>query len=154
MRSLNYIKSQIEFAAKGTGKITVNQNLIDAFNDVAEFINGKEHNTNFEDSLVLFYLMRVFKIDNELNKLSLSVNNELSNPHLVIDELFLSVKPKENVIDEIYTELKIHQLYNKIPKDKSLKKKDVRNLLDDLLKDAKSFKSFEILKSKKMSYGR
>lgn len=154
MRSLNYIKNQIEFAAKGSGKIPVNQNLIEAFNDVAEFVNKGEFNSDVEDSLMLFYLLQIWKVDNEKNKLLLSKSRkEISDPYLTLESLFMSVKPKENIIDEIFTELKVYQLINKIPKEEIIKKKEVRKLLDELLKEAKKMKKFSLLKAKIHNYG-
>lgn len=158
MRALNYIKRQIEFAVKGTGKITVNQNLIDAFNEVAEYVNSGTPNTNVEDSLILFYLLQQWKVDNLNNKLRIS-NGErgvflLSDTKITLENLFMSAKPKENMIDEIFTELRVYQLYNKFPKEKFIKKKEVRILLDELLKNAKNFNTFDLIKSKIQTYGR
>lgn len=157
MRSLNYIKNQIEFAAKGTGRITVNQNLIEAFNDVAEFINGKYTNSDVEDALMLFHLLQVWKIDNEKSRLKLKYGMkgvyELTNPHVLFDDFFMNIKPKENLIDEAYTELRVHQILNKVDKEDLIKKKDVRILIDDLLKDVRSFKTFDLIKTKKHIYG-
>lgn len=154
MRALNYIRNQIEFAVKGTGRITVNQNLIDSFNDVAEFVNTQEKDTSVEDALILFYLLQVFSVDNVNNRLCLSPNDvEITNPHVAISKLFTLARPKENVIDGIYIELKAYQMMRKVPKEQHIKKKEVRKLLDDLLKDVKNFREFSMIKTKKYNYG-
>jgi len=157
MRALNYIKNQIEYAAKGTGKITVNQNLVDAFNEVASVVNGKVPESNIEDALMLFYLLLIFKVDNNRNEVYLKENRQgimrMSNPYSVLEDLFTIAKPKENMIDEIYTELKINQLVNKIPQEEMIKRSDVKILIEKLLNDAKTFKTLELIKAKKHTYG-
>lgn len=105
---------------------------------------------------MLFYLLQIWKIDNDKNRVKHSENRQgmfkLSNPYITLQDLFLSVVPKENIIDEIYTELRAYQLYNRIPKSEMIKKSDVRKLIDELLKDVRNFKTFAMIKAKKYVY--
>lgn len=156
MRGLNYLRNKIEFAANGNGKITVDKNLVNALNEIIDFVNGKPQNTDSEDALLLFYLLQVWKIDNEKNKLKIEQNRTgiftLSDPFLTLESLLMSARPKENVLDELYTEMRVYQLRNKLPKDDLIKKKDLRQLIDSLLSDVKNFKSFQQIKTKKLNY--
>lgn len=157
MKSLNYIKNRVEFAAAGNKRLTVDHNFVNALNDVIEFVNGKQNNEDAEDALMLFYLLQVWKIDNEKNRVKHSENRQgmftLSNPYITLQDLILSVRPKENIIDEIYTEIRAHQLYNRIPKGEMIKKTEVRKLIEGLLKDVRNFKTFPMIKAKRYVYG-
>ena len=53
MRAVNYFIKRFEYAAKGNGTIKLNQNDIDALNQIIEFYNTNYKNTELEDSLLL-----------------------------------------------------------------------------------------------------
>lgn len=152
MKAVSYLKSQFSYAIKGNGRLNINQNHVDALNEIIDFVNGKSHENDVEDALMLFYLLRIWRIDNEKNKLKLSERKEISNPKLALEELFFSVKPKEAIIDEIFTEFRSHQLMNNVQKTDLIKKNDIRKLLNQLLNHVRNFKSFNLIKSKFKSY--
>ena len=68
MRALNYFIKRFEYAAKGNGTIKLNQNDIDALNQIIEFYNTGNKNTELEDSLLLFYILQNWKVENKNNQ--------------------------------------------------------------------------------------
>ena len=73
MRAVNYFIKRFEYAAKGNGTIKLNQHDIDALNQIIEFYNTNYKNTELEDSLLLFYILQNWKVENRNNEAILFV---------------------------------------------------------------------------------
>lgn len=150
MRAINYFKNRIEFAMKNNGTIKVNQNDIDALNQLIEFSNTNYKNTQLEDSLILFYILQNWKVENRNNQsiaLALNENEDagifkISDSMFLLQKLSLLLEPKETIYDQIAMELWSHQGYNKIPKENWIKKSDVKELLEKEIQTAKLNFSF------------
>lgn len=153
MRPVNYFKNRIEFALKGNGTIKVNQNDLEALNQIIEFYNTNYKNTQLEDSLLLFYILQNWKVENIKNeKIRMSqVSNEQKGIFEISDSIQLLKKigsmlaPKSHLIQFITIELQCHQRMNNVPKEKLITEEIVRELLDKELQIAKS--EFTFIKS-------
>lgn len=146
MRPVNYFKKRFEFALKGNGSIKVNQNDLDALNQIIEFYNANYKNTQLEDSLLLFYLLQNWKVEN-INNEELrmkQVETENSGIFALSDSLYLfskigsMLKPKSSIVKLITTELRLNQIMNRIPEDKRISQETVTELLNRELDIAKT----------------
>lgn len=154
MRALNYLKNSVEYSLKNNGMLRVTQNHIDALNEIIEYFNNncKEDKSeqNLSEALLLFYILQIWKIDNENGKIAVKDGRkwlmELSNPYYSLEKLLMLLNPKERVIDELFTEIRTHQLINNIPREKMIKKSEVINLLEGLLATVKNFKPYNFIK--------
>jgi len=147
MRPVNYFKNRIEYALKGNGTIKVNQNDLEALNQIIEFYNTNYKNTQLEDSLLLFYILQNWKVENKEN-LKLSEISEgifkITDTKLLLQKIGMQLSPKATVIKEITNELRLHQKMNKVPEENLIAFEDVAQLLEDELQIAKN--NFAILK--------
>lgn len=148
MRAVNYFIKRFEYAAKGNGIIKLNQNDIDALNQIIEFYNTGYKNTELEDSLLLFYILQNWKVENRNNQqLAITENNKnnvmkITSSIELLKRICVSLRPKNNMFKEIATELWAHQAYNKVPKEKWITEKEVEELLERELHIAKNEFSF------------
>ena len=148
MRAVNYFIKRFEYAAKGNGTIKLNQNDIDALNQIIEFYNTGYKNTELEDSLLLFYILQNWKVENRNNQqLAITENNKnnvmkITSSIELLKRICVSLRPKNNMFKEIATELWSHQAYNKVPKEKWITEIEIRDLLEEELKVAKNEFSF------------
>ena len=98
MRAVNFIKNKIEFAMKGNERITVDENLIEAFNGIIEYTNGNAPKNELQDALILFHLLQIWSVENRLNKAELIKEPkylmQLSNTENVLEKLFVNMRPK------------------------------------------------------------
>lgn len=151
MRAVKYFISRVEYALKGNGTIKVNQNDLDALQQIIDFYNTNYKNTHLEDALLLFYILQNWKVANINNEKIIMQQNseklgifEIPNAHIILQKLTMMLNPKKQVIKEITTELRVHQAHNKVPKEKAISSKMVEELLETVLQDAKM--SFPLLK--------
>ena len=149
MRALNYFIKRFEYAAKGNGTIKLNQNDIDALNQIIEFYNTGYKNTELEDSLLLFYILQNWKVDNKNNQAIMLKKQdtngnimEISDSINLLKKICISLYPKKHIYNQIATELWAHQAYNKVPKEKWITEKEVEELLERELDIAKNEFSF------------
>ena len=148
MRAVNYFIKRFEYAAKGNGTIKLNQNDIDALNQIIEFYNTNYKNTELEDSLLLFYILQNWKVENQKNQqLAFTERNEnnimkITSSIELLKRICVSLRPKKSMYKEIATELWAHQAYNKVPKEKWITEKEVKELLERDLNIAKNHFSF------------
>ena len=143
MRAIRYLKNRFEFAAKNGKPLYINQNDVDALNQIIEFANGKPKNTALEDSLMLFYLLQYWKVENiENQKIALKEAKqgifEITGPDIILERLSMLIDPKSRVIDQIRDELRVHQAMNGVPKEERIPTKTVEKLLNDVLEMAKN----------------
>ena len=149
MRAVNYFIKRFEYAAKGNGTIKLNQNDIDALNQVIEFYNTGYKNTELEDSLLLFYILQNWKVQNRNNEAILlekkpdegnimGIRDSIS----LLQKICMLINPKKHLYNWIANELWAHQAYNKIPKEKWITEKEVEILLERELNIAKNHFSF------------
>ena len=114
MRAVNYFIKRFEYAIKSAGKdkkptIYLNQNDIDALNQIIEFYNIGNKNTELEDSLLLFYILQNWKIENKNNQqIALIENNEnnvmkITSSIELLKRICVSLRPKINMFKEIAT---------------------------------------------------
>lgn len=150
MNAIKYLRNRFEFAVNGNGSIKVNNNDIEAINKLIED-NGKP-NTDLEDSLLLFYLLWTYRVENENNQAVLKQKDiskinfplGLSEATDVLNHLSKLLDPKDYVIKKIHEELRIYQEYERlkdkqpIDKDKRIKLKEVRELIEETLNHAKN----------------
>ena len=149
MKAVNYFIKRFEYAAKGNGTIKLNQNDIDALNQIIEFYNTGNKNTELEDSLLLFYILQNWKVENQNNQaIILEKKPDEGNIMGIRDSISLLQKicmlilPKKHLYNWIAQELCVHQAYNKVPKEKWITEKDVETLLERELHIAKNHFSF------------
>ena len=149
MRAVNYFIKRFEYAAKGNGTIKLNQNDIDALNQIIEFYNTNYKNTELEDSLLLFYILQNWKVENQNNQaIMLEKKPDEGNIMGIRDSISLLQKicmlilPKKHLYNWIAQELWVHQAYNKVPREKWITEKEVEILLERELHIAKNHFSF------------
>ena len=149
MRAVNYFIKRFEYAAKKNGTIKLNQNDVDALNQIIEFYNTGNKNTELEDSLLLFYILQNWKVENRNNETILlekkpdegnimGIRDSIS----LLQKICISIYPKKHIYNQIATELWAHQAYNKVPKEKWITEKEVEELLERELHIAKNEFSF------------
>jgi hypothetical protein len=149
MRAVNYFIKRFEYAAKGNGTIKLNQNDIDALNQIINFYNTNYKNTELEDSLLLFYILQNWKVENRNNEAIMLKKQdtngnimEISDSIHLLKKICISLYPKKHIYNQIATELWAHQAYNKVPKEKWITEKEVEKLLERELHIAKNHFSF------------
>lgn len=149
MKAVNYFIKRFEYAAKGNGTIKLNQNDVDALNQIIEFYNTGYKNTELEDSLLLFYILQNWKVENQNNQaIMLEKKPDEGNIMGIRDSISLLQKicmlinPKKHLYNWIAHELWAHQAYNKVPKEKWITEKEVEILLERELHIAKNNFSF------------
>lgn len=133
MKAIRHLKNRFEYALNGSGSIKVNQNDIDALNALIKEENTKCRNTELEDSLILFYLLSAYKVQNIKNKAFLQEKNEdeirfplgLPEASVILNNLSNRINPKQQIIKMIADELWIYQEYERIPKDRDLYMKEM-----------------------------
>ena len=149
MRAVNYFIKRFEYAAKKNGTIKLNQNDIDALNQIIEFYNTGYKNTELEDSLLLFYILQNWKVENRNNEAILlekkpdegnimGIRDSIS----LLQKICMLINPKKHLYNWIAHELWAHQAYNKVPKEKWITEKEVEILLERELHIAKNHFSF------------
>ena len=143
MRAIRYLKNRFEFAAKNGKPLYINQNDVDALNQIIEFANGKPKNTALEDSLMLFYLLQYWKVENiENQKLAAKERKqgvfEITGADVILKKLSMMLEPKSWIIEMIRDELRIHQAMNGIPEEKIIPIEAVDRLLNEVLEMAKN----------------
>ena len=143
MRAIRYLKNRFEFAAKNGKPLYINQNDVDALNQIIEFANGKPKNTALEDSLMLFYLLQYWKVENiENQKIALKEAKqgvfEITGPDIILERLSMLIDPKSKVINMIRDELWFSQALNGIPEDERIPIEAVDRLLNEVLEMAKN----------------
>ena len=149
MRAINYFIKRFEYAAKGNGTIKLNQNDVDALNQIIEFYNTNYKNTELEDSLLLFYILQNWKVENRNNEAILlekkpdegnimGIRDSIS----LLQKICMLINPKKHLYNWIAHELWAHQAYNKVPKEKWITEKEVEILLERELHIAKNHFSF------------
>ena len=148
MRAVNYFIKRFEYAAKKSGTIKLNQDDIDALNQIIEFYNTGYKNTELEDSLLLFYILQNWKVENQNNQqLVFTERNEnnimkVTSSIELLKRICVSLRPKKSMFKEIATELWVHQAYNNVPKEKWITEVEIRDLLEGELRIAKNEFSF------------
>ena len=148
MRAVNYFIKRFEYAAKNNGTIKLNQNDVDALNQIIEFYNTNYKNTELEDSLLLFYILQNWKVENQNNQqLAFIERNEnnimkITSSIELLKRICVSLRPKNNIYREIATEFWANQAYNNIPKEKWITEVEIRDLLEEELRIAKNEFSF------------
>ena len=149
MRAVKYFIKRFEYAAKGNGTIKLNQNDVDALNQIIEFYNTGNKNTELEDSLLLFYILQNWKVENRNNEAIMLKKQdtngnimEISDSIHLLKKICISIYPKKHIYNQIATELWAHQAYNKVPKEKWITEKEVEELLERELHIAKNEFSF------------
>lgn len=143
MRAIRYLKNRFEFAAKNGKPLYINQNDVDALNQIIEFANGKPKNTALEDSLMLFYLLQHWKVENKENQKLVATENkqgifEITGPDIILERLSMLIDPKSKVINMIRDELWFSQALNGIPEDERIPIEAVDRLLNEVLEMAKN----------------
>ena len=149
MRALNYFIKRFEYAAKGNGTIKLNQNDVDALNQIIEFYNTGYKNTELEDSLLLFYILQNWKVENRNNE-AILLEKKLDEGNIMgirdsislLQKICMLINPKKHLYNWIAHELWAHQAYNKVPKEKWITEKEVEILLERELHIAKNNFSF------------
>ena len=149
MKAVNYFIKRFEYAAKGNGTIKLNQNDIDALNQIIEFYNTNYKNTELEDSLLLFYILQNWKVENRNNEailLEKKPNEDnimgIRDSISLLQKICMLILPKKHLYNCIAQELWVHQAYNKVPKEKWITEKEVEILLERELHIAKNNFSF------------
>lgn len=144
MRSIEFLRKKFEFAIQYKKPIYITNTEIDALNDIINFVNTKEVNTELEDALLLFYIKCYWHIDNDKGNIILQEKSEkqfpfnISNADTILNKICSMVRPKERVKESIAIELKAHQVLNKVPEEEQITHKQVSELVDEVLLFAKT----------------
>ena len=149
MKAVNYFIKRFEYAAKKNGTIKLNQYDVDALNQIIEFYNTNYKNTELEDSLLLFYILQNWKVENRNNEAILlekkpdegnimGIRDSIS----LLQKICMLINPKKHLYNWIAHELWAHQAYNKVPREKWITEKEVEILLERELHIAKNNFSF------------
>lgn len=148
MRALNHLRKRFESSIRDKKPMYINQNDVDALNDLIEIINGKSKNEHLEDSLMLFYLLQTWKVENLENKTlkmkRVDNNNSLTPAEILLKKLSMLIRPKGMIMREVLFELRLQQVMNGIPKNNMVKLADVEKILNEVLTLAKT--EFPIIK--------
>lgn len=152
MRAVKHFIKRFQYAAKGSGTIKINQNDLDALNEIIEHYNTGRQNTNLEDALLLFYILQNWKVANHHNqKIALESQNQklgifqLPDSDHILQKITMMLNPKKQVIKEITTELRAYQALNSVPKEQAITSQMVGELLDQAITNAKD--NFPMLKA-------
>lgn len=148
MRPVNYFIKRFEYALKSAGKdrkatIHLNENDLEALNQIIEFYQTNYKNTQLEDSLLLFYLLQNWKVENSKNEeLRMTEKSHgifaISDSLRIFQKIGMMLYPKKNIIQQITDELWIHQAANGIPKDQWITEEIVTEILEKELQIAKT----------------
>ena len=143
MRAIRYLKNRFEFAAKNGKPLYINQNDVDALNQIIEFANGKPKSTELEDSLMLFYILQHWKVENKENQKLVATENkqgifEITGADIILERLSMLIDPKSKVINMIRDELWFSQALNGIPEEERIPIEAVDRLLNEVLEMAKN----------------
>lgn len=126
MKALKHLADRFSFVWNNSKKMNVTQKDIEAINILIQEENSKKRNESLEDALILFYLLKVYKVHNENNKLILKNKNPeeigfpmgLPEASDILNRLAILLNPKHEVIKMIADELWLYQEYERMPKDK------------------------------------
>ncbi|HFK5565301.1 TPA: hypothetical protein ACG0AB_000780 [Elizabethkingia anophelis] len=148
MRAINHLRKRFEFAIRDKKPIYVNQNDVDALNQLIEFTNtGKD--TNLEDALILLFILQYWRTQNNDNKQYTGVL-KIDSISVVFQKLCMLVNSKAMIIDEIITELQANQKMN--GETNLIQYSDVEKLLNDSISVVKEMKPLNILDKLKHEY--
>ncbi|WP_407501316.1 hypothetical protein [Elizabethkingia anophelis] len=148
MRAINHLRKRFEFAIRDKKPIYVNQNDVDALNQLIEFTNtGKD--TNLEDALILLFILQYWRTQNNDNKQYTGVL-KIDSISVVFQKLCMLVNSKAMIIDEITTELQANQKMN--GETNLIPYSDVEKLLNDSISVVKEMKPLNILDRLKHEY--
>ena len=146
MRPVNYFKKRFEYALKSAGQdrratIHLNENDLEALNQIIEFYQENYKNTQLEDSLLLFYLLQNWKVENKENLQMSEIGNgifKLTDSKNIFQKIGMLLAPKAEIIKLITIELRLHQKMNKIADENLIQLEDVAQLLNEELQIAKT----------------
>lgn len=133
MKALVHLRNRFDYASRNSRTLRLTQTDIDALQQLINEENSKQRNTSLEDALLLFYLLKCYKVQNENNKAILrekpleEINFPMGMPDAldIMKRITMLIDPKEEVIRKIADELWIYQEYERIPKDKDLYMKEM-----------------------------
>lgn len=133
MKALKHLTNRFSYAWNRSKKLNVTREDIEAINTLVREEKTKQRNTQLEDSLILFYLLAAYKVQNEKNKAILvkrrpeEVRYPLGMPEAstILNRLSNILDPKHQIIQMIADELWIYQEYERIPKDRDLYMKEM-----------------------------
>lgn len=151
MKALIHLKKRLEWSAKNNKPLWVNEDDLNSLNELIDFFNGnKPRETELEDALMLFYILQNWKIENKYNEWLTAIEEKksimkLTDSGILLEKLSLSLRPKENIITEIWHELRLYQAMNNTSKEQRISKKAVKEFLENILQRCK--KRFPILKA-------
>lgn len=142
MRAINYFKNRFQFAVNNSGTIKVNQNDVNALNDLITWANGQGQNTQLEDSLLLFWVLSYWSVELDNGKPQLYEQPkgylEISDLRTVFDKLCTRLMPKDEVIKRIFQDLQLGQRANGIPTEKLVTFEQVNDTLAHALNTVKN----------------
>jgi hypothetical protein len=133
MKALVHLRNRFDYASRNSGTLRLTQTDIDALQQLINEENSKQRNTSLEDALLLFYLLKCYKVQNENNKAVLrekpleEINFPMGMPDAmdIMRRITMLIDPKEEVIRKITDELWIYQQYESIPKDRDVYLKEM-----------------------------
>lgn len=133
MKALKHLTNRFTFAWNNGKRLNVTAQDIEAINILIQEENSKKRNESLEDALILFYLLKVYRVHNENNKLILKNKRpeEISFPmglpeaSDILNRLSILLYPKHEVIKMIADELWLYQEYERMPKNKEQWLQDV-----------------------------
>lgn len=143
MRAINYLKELFIHRFKENKPIQPNENMLKALNQIIDVVNTGICPTDFEDSLMLFYVLSHYKLVNQENEIKLSRHEkhlgilDIKGCDVILQKLSLLVSPKEFIIQEITNELNINQAQFNTPKEDYITKAQVSETLEEVLRKCK-----------------
>ena len=143
MNALQYLKNRIEYAIKNSkpkpgshGTIHINDNDINALNQLIEAENSKQVNTQLEDALLLFYVFNFWTLQVQSNEVQLVQDDKnylLTDAKIILDKLCLLLQPKAEMVKELTTLLQVQQMRNGTKPKNLINEEIAGKLLDEVL---------------------
>lgn len=131
MNAIKYLHNRFSFAVKNNGTIKINQQDIEAINKLVEL--EKNRNTDLEDSLMLYYILLMYRVENENNVAKIKEKSQIkqsfplgiNTPYTILENLSKKLDPKPYIIKKIHEELWFYQEYERVCKNQELYKKEM-----------------------------
>ena len=143
MRAINYLRELFVSRFKENKPIQPTENMLKALNQIIDVVNTGIHNSEFEDSLLLYYILGHYKLVNDNNKVKISTHDNklgvlsIKDCDIIMQKLSMLIAPKEFIIQEITNELHTNQASLGVSKEEYIPKEQVAEQLEVLLQRCK-----------------
>lgn len=141
MRAFNKLAKRFEWAILNKKPIYPNKDDVDAINELAQYFETQNHNTNLEDSLILFWIFRNWKIVLDEQHILFKEQKqgfiELPEIDLLLDKFLVMLNPKDAIIEETTLMLQLAQRMS--GHDETITESEVKEMFEDFLTKIKHY---------------